>query len=83
MSNNLQHPPSSLGDKGDALSWYLDGVDELQKGIAISPVGSSPEDKAKISKLQAKMLNNLEMCRGRISDLSKLNTSKVEYFVYS
>ena len=49
-------------------------MQELEKGVSITPVGASPEDKAKITKLQGKMMKNLEMCRGRISDISKCIT---------
>ena len=41
----------------------------LERGVQVSTMGSSPEDKEGILRIQAKMNKNLEMARERVKVL--------------
>ena len=59
------------GDKLEAVTWYVKGISVLEKGIQVPISGATPEDKEKITRLQAKMIKNLEMARERLKILGK------------
>ena len=62
----------TAGNKEEAVGWYRKGVMVLEKGIKVTTIGASPQDKENIVRIQAKMMKNLEMAKERIKDLGKV-----------
>lgn len=59
------------GQKEQAVEWYKKGVEELEKGIAVTVTGQGEQcDRAR--RLQAKMMTNLVMAKDRLQLLEKL-----------
>ncbi|XP_074187960.1 spastin isoform X4 [Rhinolophus sinicus] len=65
ISVALRIDEDEKGQKEQAVEWYKKGVEELEKGIAVTVTGQGEQcDRAR--RLQAKMMTNLVMAKDRL-----------------
>ncbi|OCT79888.1 spastin isoform X1 [Xenopus laevis] len=71
ISMALRVDEEEKDQKEQAIRWYKKGIEELEKGIAVSITGKGEQyDRAR--RLQAKMSTNLIMAKDRLQLLAKL-----------
>ncbi|XP_049640152.1 spastin isoform X1 [Suncus etruscus] len=71
ISLALRIDEDDQGQKEKAVEWYKKGIEELEKGIAVTVTGKG-EQCERARRLQAKMMTNLVMAKDRLQLLEKL-----------
>nr|XP_023411018.1 spastin isoform X5 [Loxodonta africana] len=71
ISIALRIDEDEKGQKEQAVEWYKKGIEELEKGIAVTVAGEG-EQCERARRLQAKMVTNLGMAKDRLQLLEKL-----------